>query len=442
MAATVSAATAASLLSPAVAAADEAPPAVSAPVPVEAPLLPPAAGTVNECPAAVMLLARGSGQLRLEPARLANGTEVNGWEGETLRPLLERIDTTDIRVHPLAYDQYSANPFWTEPYQAGVRRSAVEGALGAIREAVSYEDATGCRPDYIVVGYSQGAMAMEMAERILALSGRLTGSVYIGDPWLDPFDPALVGTPTGGKGMLFRTGPLFASTSLRLSPDVVEYCEFGDPVCDNTRSFIDQVSLGGATPHLSYFIRERDADRLANEDYVVERINRMTEASRQRKRQKTNAAAVTPLTWRMMVAATPGEINRLWITALFNQALADGVHAADQRLRLVGGALPDGGRTVPATTYGVVGGTTAVTLMSLANAFVDGGVPALAQALSSAPGGLSSGVNALWALSSATVSSPTSVFYGTNLSSWASSDTFLLTTLSVQGSVALSTGSL
>ncbi|AZA12770.1 cutinase family protein [Corynebacterium choanae] len=433
-----------------------APPAASAPAPQpvdpvvrtpvtdpEKPVATPVPTTTygnGICPDAVILVARGSGELQQPPRTLPSGTVLNGWEGKRLRPLLERIDTNNVVIIAMPADTYEASPFWTEIYKTGVRTSAVGGAQAAIATAVDFEDRTGCHPSYVLLGYSQGAMALGMAERILALSGRLAGSVYIGDPYLEPHDPALVGTATGGKGIMYRTGPLFSSTALRFSPDVVEYCETADPVCDDTLPVVDQVRAGGVQPHLDYFAGR--PERAEREQYVVERMNTMIARGRAAERLKVTRGAVIPPVWRMVVAGPPPAQRSNWMLELGYQIVADAVNAADQQAKVVNVLLAQGQQPIRPedAQVGLISGGAALTLLALGDAFAAGGMPAVAAVLSSTPDALSSGLVALNALAG-TISSPGSLLYGTNLSSWASSDITLLTSLSAAGS-SLSAGSL
>ncbi|MGV0870144.1 hypothetical protein [Corynebacterium kalidii] len=223
------------------------------------------AGTADTCPSVVALVARGSEENDVYAPSPANGHS-NGYEGETLHRFL----TYATAVHPdlfgsdeptgqgpeeglgeravlaLDADHYPARFPVGEPGEVpdpatlagGVGMfidSMAQGLPGGVRMVEQYESSTGCRPDYVGLGYSQGVAALAPVQHRLASEGRLRGAVYLGNPFHRV--PDLIG------GGAMSTVPVHS------------YCLDDDFVCDpGPRSALLAVQDDeGAGAHDSYF---------------------------------------------------------------------------------------------------------------------------------------------------------------------------------------------
>lgn len=116
----------------------------------------------------------------------------------------------------------------------------------------AWEGRTGCRPDYILVGYSQGAVVLTAQERWLADAGRLRGVVYLGNPLLGAGDPSTISPAGGSSG-----GVLRGVDKQELSPvpgvPRVNYCLRDDFVCDARPESAELAIRTGLGVHTLYF---------------------------------------------------------------------------------------------------------------------------------------------------------------------------------------------
>lgn len=258
----------------------------------------PAQAGTQECPAVVVVAARGSDQNEfLEPTRYSDEAPwvSNGYEERNIRAFLqyseqryrEQTGTSLMKdVHVLALDGsvYPAEfptPHLTEDDEEVDNREFARRALDVVRErpphllaydAVSgfveslrtgvrgtmgyidaWEESTGCTPGYILIGYSQGALVLAPQEQEFAERGRLIGSLYLGNPLLAPGDATVVGQPNRGGGLLSSlpdsVAPRPADGAQHLN-----YCVADDFVCDITSSAAtgSLTTKGGA--HANYFL--------------------------------------------------------------------------------------------------------------------------------------------------------------------------------------------
>lgn len=114
--------------------------------------------------------------------------------------------------------------------------TGIQGAGGYIAD---WEAATGCRPDYIFIGFSQGAMVLSAQESRFASEGRLRGVLYLGNPLLPEQDPSAVGNP-GAAGGVFRALSPQWPEGVPPAPRI-NYFLVGDMFCD-----LNGRNLGGA----------------------------------------------------------------------------------------------------------------------------------------------------------------------------------------------------
>lgn len=257
----------------------------------------PEAHAQTRCPAVAVIAARGSGQnTQVYRTRYAPGAPwvSNGWEGETIRAFLRHAEgryrathggnslMKDVEViglepryYPATFPEYDKPEIavpatllqalglavqWASPVFMQARRAANEfmdsvqtGRGGVMQMVNDYERATGCRPKYILSGFSQGAMILLEHERELARRGQLAGVVYFGNPNTAPRDPSTVGVPGGGAGGMLGALP-FNSKSAAATRNRVNYCLPQDAVCDlSIQTLVASAPTGGN--HGRYYLR-------------------------------------------------------------------------------------------------------------------------------------------------------------------------------------------
>lgn len=137
--------------------------------------------------------------------------------------------------------------------------SLYSGITGTAAHLAEWEEATGCAPDYILVGYSQGAVVLTAQEQSLAEQGRLVGALYLGNPWVVPDEPTLVGGADPGGGMLQRVPRQWQRPAEGVPR--LNYCLPGDLACDASlasglSAAEDAAQTGGLGAHTDYFTGE------------------------------------------------------------------------------------------------------------------------------------------------------------------------------------------
>lgn len=258
--------------------------------------LEPAAGhaKVQEqtCPDTVVLAARGSDQNEdygeyFGPQVYSEHAEPsNGYEGPNFTALFHQVEQrhpgTMDRVHVLALDEkaYPANmdlpPLAEEGENLGpielvqrtvgivqqypiheIIHSVTFGFIDSVRSGMTnapkvvenYEATTGCNPNYVVAGFSQGALVTTSVEKYLANTGRLKGAVTIGNPLHKyPWVIERASLPEGKR---------------------VDYCLNGDFVCDFSLEAASDALSTKAEVHASYFLNEPTAQDIRVIDAVA-----------------------------------------------------------------------------------------------------------------------------------------------------------------------------
>lgn len=260
--------------------------AIPADAPVPEPVSPVAAAE-GTCPATVVVAARGSEQNRPEdvpPTRHSPRLqrESNGWEGTTLRYFFNLVeyrnpgsfdDAYVLGLEPGYYpakfpmpevvpDGHAIVPFelirriaeilhLTPP--SVIAGNAVNEFVDSLQRAIpgvpraiaDYEAQTGCQPHYLLVGYSQGAVALAAAEKAIdeQTGGRVAGVLTIGAP------PKPAGLIPYELRALLQEYPMDAVTERRL-----DYCRSGDVICESTwKNAVDALASGGIGVHADYF---------------------------------------------------------------------------------------------------------------------------------------------------------------------------------------------
>lgn len=254
--------------------------------------------TPESCPAVAIVAARGSEQNDdLLPTKYSDQSDLvsNGFEAEQLRSFLQFAESRhsektggsllagvpvlalDDTIYPaalplpaLAEQDEELEPLETVYRLAAILedqpahmivetaardfgaslQTAIDGAPGVLAAG---ELETGCSPDYLFLGYSQGAMVLTALEQKLAEQGRLAGVLYLGNPLLRPGSGSVVGTPARGGGLLSSVPP-----SLLPEPaygvDRINYCVRGDFACDTTPESLSASLASGGGVHTEYFL--------------------------------------------------------------------------------------------------------------------------------------------------------------------------------------------
>lgn len=251
----------------------------------------------QRCPAVAVIAARGSGQ-NSQIYRTSYSPEApwvsNGWEGETIRAFLRHAENRyrathggvslmkdveviglEPRYYPAAYPEYTAPTIpstatvlqammigleYAIPALRMARGAADEftasvrtGRSGVIRQINDYEAVTGCRPSYVLSGFSQGAMILLEHERTLARRGQLAGAVYFGNPNTAAGDPATVGVAGGGAGGMLGWLP-FNSRTAAGTHNRVNYCLPLDGVCDLSVQTLQGSAAHNGGNHGRYYL--------------------------------------------------------------------------------------------------------------------------------------------------------------------------------------------
>ena len=270
----------------------------------------PNADAQQRCPSVAVIAARGSGQ-NGQIYRTSYSNEApwvsNGWEGETIRAFLRHAENRyrathggvslmkdvevlglEPRYYPAAYPEYTVPTVPTPatviqalaigleyalPVLRTARGAAGEftdsvqtGRAGVLRQINDYERATGCRPGYILVGYSQGAMILLEHERELARRGQLAGAVYFGNPNTAAGDPATVGVAGGGAGGMLGWLP-FNSRSAAGTTNRVNYCLPLDGVCDLSVQTLEGSARHNGGNHGRYYLWPSQWDNQVSDSF-------------------------------------------------------------------------------------------------------------------------------------------------------------------------------
>ncbi|APT93633.1 hypothetical protein CPHO_03315 [Corynebacterium phocae] len=133
-------------------------------------------------------------------------------------------------------------------------RRGEENAPGVVAE---YERRTGCKPRYIVAGYSQGAIVATSLEKPLAAQGKLHGAFYLGNPLHRP----------AGMSVWYphQLAPLPPHAR-------IDYCLAGDFSCTLTPENALLALRDKAKLHASYFQDAAAGNPTAQDIAVADRF--------------------------------------------------------------------------------------------------------------------------------------------------------------------------
>lgn len=236
-----------------------------------------------ECTPVEILAFRGSGEAKGPGTYAGTTLQSNGWEGKTLHRLLEAyvtqsrgtstpnplVDEIPVRgIGPSEFGAGSGYPAVAVPRTVDASRvkkvigdSARAGALSTaayIDGRVQAAQATGCpRPRFVVLGYSQGAIAARWLTQLRPNDVAL--SQLFGDPLQWEKRSGNRGTGAGGNGFLryISTDPeklqdnkYYALTK----PAKSTLCHKGDPFCDYNWLLVGVLAIlfEEYKPHLNY----------------------------------------------------------------------------------------------------------------------------------------------------------------------------------------------
>ncbi|EEI17121.1 PE-PPE domain-containing protein [Corynebacterium lipophiloflavum] len=279
----------------------------------------PHASAQQRCPAVAVIAARGSGQnTQVIPTTYSPGAAwtSNGWEGETIRAFLRHAEgryrathggaslMNDVEViglepryYPAVYPAYDTPAVvvpatiaqavglavqYTVPALQMARAAGTQfldsvnaGRSGVMQAINDYEASSGCRPGYILIGFSQGAMVLLEHEKELAARGQLAGVVYLGNPNTAPGDWSTVGVGGGGAGGVLGALP-FNSKSAAATSNRVTYCLPLDGICDLSIATLRGAEGNGGN-HGRYYLQPSPWD-----DQVSDSLGRFVDQVRYR----------------------------------------------------------------------------------------------------------------------------------------------------------------
>lgn len=127
------------------------------------------------------------------------------------------------------------------------------GMINASKVVENYEATTGCNPNYVVAGFSQGALVTTSVEKYLANTGRLEGAVTIGNP--------------------LHKYPWVMERASLPQDNRVDYCFNGDFVCDFSLEAASDALSTKAERHASYFLNEPTTKDIEVIDAVAGLLN-------------------------------------------------------------------------------------------------------------------------------------------------------------------------
>lgn len=254
------------------------------------------------CPATVIVAARGNDSAAEPiPARYSEQSDYvsNGYEGPAIAAFLNHAEQRYATAHPgesllkdtyvlgLAQEYYPADiavPVVEDatgignliPQTGGIianvvngLRNSLEVGIPGVRLAIeAYELASGCTPQYILVGYSLGATILPQQEAWLADKDQLAGTLYFGSVHQAPGDPAVIGALTSPGGLFGWLQDNSLTTSR--TTNRIMYCIPDDIACDPTQTALQRAfGEGGESPHAQYFLNPETA---VHSDEVAERF--------------------------------------------------------------------------------------------------------------------------------------------------------------------------
>lgn len=171
----------------------------------------------------------------LYPAEIETPDILGGEEDLGPSEMLARVRTT-LAETPLSQMWGTALESFTE--------SAKQGVVNTQRAIEFFERTTGCKPKYLLVGYSQGALVNAPIELWLIERGQLAGVANLGDP---------LHSLSGQLHQASQRIPEAARLRLGVAPRA-SLCVQGDFACWPTPDTPAQLTDGNAGVHGKYFL--------------------------------------------------------------------------------------------------------------------------------------------------------------------------------------------
>ena len=242
---------------------------------------------IEQCPSIVAVAARGSEQNEaFEPTKYSDTSSFisNGYEAENLRALFQGLENywmdktgesimEDILVMGLSPESFPARLPLEEPAITSTEfdHSLRTGKQGVAPAIEAYEQTSGCVPDYLFAGYSQGSLVLAGQDQKWEAQGRHVGTVLLADPAQAVGDPKTIGHSVQAGG-LASILPRTQDTARTL-----RYCIDGDIVCDvHLNQAMTAMNGKESTeynkdnwpviqPHGNYFLVPRESDQIVYE---------------------------------------------------------------------------------------------------------------------------------------------------------------------------------
>jgi len=250
---------------------------------------PAAATAATTCTPVQILAFRGSGEAALTPSYSGTTVKTSGWEGKTLSRTIQsyvtqsrgktapnpRVDEVPIiAVGPNQFGTGKGYPAVAVPNTADVGAvkkklgdSARAGAVNTaeyIDKTVASQTAAGCpSPKFVVLGYSQGAIAARWLTQLRPKNIAL--SEIFGDPLQWQNQSGNHGNGAGGNGFLRyvstddekRTDNGYYTVS---GPAKSAVCHTGDPICDYNWLLVGVLALvlSQDAEHYNYVVQSAE----------------------------------------------------------------------------------------------------------------------------------------------------------------------------------------
>lgn len=232
---------------------------------------------LGECPAVTVIAARGSEQnSQFRPARYSEEAPwtSNGFEERNIRYLFGRMEQEHVRetgvslmkdvyVMGLSHIDYpAAMPLSSEGSTAIEFGSSLITGRESVMEAIDrFEMETGCRSQYLLVGYSQGVLVVDGQEPELIDRDQYVGTLLVANPALRADDPTIIGHRSAAGGLISSVDEPVLD-----HPNKINYCLPGDVVCDRAGeqfstsgsslagAYLSTGESRGGRAHLQYFV--------------------------------------------------------------------------------------------------------------------------------------------------------------------------------------------
>ncbi|KQO98500.1 cutinase family protein [Leifsonia sp. Leaf264] len=241
----------------------------------------PDASASTGCKPVAVIAFRGSGEKNLVETVTSNAGKdhrygktnlvTNGWEGWRLKGMLEEyapitykdgFKADSVPVIAIAPPDsttdvgYPAVEAWTEVFSK-LNGSAVAGTNAAVKKMTAFKASqpAGCpSPQFIAVGYSQGAMAARLLAQANPKS--VIGVIDIGDPYQKPDSAGNEGSKKAGNGFMRWNYPFLQSTIDKFYGESfakAAICHDGDVICDFRWGTSYKFATGDFKDHGSYY---------------------------------------------------------------------------------------------------------------------------------------------------------------------------------------------